>query len=126
MKMKLMFFSAAFVLTSSIVSAQNARLIGGVNFANVSITDNGKVDDAKMLTAFQVGFVGDLSVAGIFSVQPGILFTGKGTKTQSGDPSTLNYSKATTNPYYIEVPVNFVLKTPLASGKNSSATRFFV
>src|SRR6266508_4504729 len=74
----------------------NAILRGGVNLANVSVTDNGRVDDAKMLASFQVGIVGNIHVASLLYFQPGLLFTGKGTKSQSGDPSSLNYSKATT------------------------------
>ena len=93
-----------------------AILRGGVNLANISITDNGKVDEARMLTSFQVGFAGDIRVVGIFYIQPGLLFTGKGAKSESGDPSGLNYSWATTHPYYLEMPLNFVLKTPVVNG----------
>ena len=45
-------------------------------------------------------------------MQPGLLFTGKGSKTQSGNTNDATYYRATTNPYYIEVPVNLVFKTP--------------
>ena len=116
----MMIFCAAALISSAFVSAQNARIVGGLNLANVSITDNGKVDEAKMLTSFQVGVIGDFHLGSIVYLQPGILYTGKGSKTQSGDPSSANYSKATSNPMYIEVPVNLVFKTPAV--KN---TRFF-
>ena len=115
-----MIFCAAALISSAFVSAQNARIVGGLNLANVSITDDGKVDEAKMLTSFQVGVIGDFHLGSIVYLQPGILYTGKGSKTQSGDPSSANYSKATSNPMYIEVPVNLVFKTPAV--KN---TRFF-
>ena len=115
-----MIFCAAALISSAFVSAQNARIVGGLNLANVSITDDGKVDEAKMLTSFQVGVIGDFHLGSIVYLQPGILYTGKGSKTQSGDPSSANYSKATSNPMYIEVPVNLVFKTPAI--KN---TRFF-
>jgi hypothetical protein len=94
-------------------------LRGGANFANVSVNDDGDVDDAKSLTTFQLGIIGDLYLAPILYLQPGIIFTGKGTKTQVGDEGDANWYKATTNPYYIEIPVNLVLKTP---GKS---TKFF-
>jgi len=90
----------------------SAILRGGINFANVSINDNGDIDDAKTLTSFQLGLIGDLPLAPFLSVQPGILFTGKGTKTQSGTEGSANWYKATSNPYYVEVPVNLILKTP--------------
>jgi hypothetical protein len=89
-----------------------AILKGGVNLANVSINDDGDIDDAKSLTSFQAGIVGDLYIAPFLSLQPGLLFTGKGTKTQSGDEDDATFYRAKTNPMYIEVPVNLVFKTP--------------
>ena len=115
MKKKMAIVSIAVVsLFISSVQAQkcSAILKGGINFANVSINSNGDIDDAKTLTSFQVGIIGDLRVAPFFYVQPGLIFTGKGTKTQSGTEGSANWYRATSNPYYIEVPVNFVLKTP--------------
>ena len=103
------------------VHAQKSTAIlkGGVNLANVSISDDGGIDDAKMLTSFQVGIIGDLYVAPLLSIQPGIVFTGKGTKTQSGNQGDANYYRATTNPYYLEIPLNLMIKTP------TGPTKFF-
>src|SRR5688572_9816282 len=120
MKMRIIVFCAAALLITSFANAQSARIEAGLNLANVSITDDGKVDEAKMLTSFRLGVIGDFHLGSIVYLQPGILYTGKGTKTQSADPSSANYSKATSNPSYIEVPVNLVFKTPAM--KN---TRFF-
>jgi len=121
MKRKLSFsgFLCLFVI---VLNAQKSGAIlrGGLNLANVSVTDNGKVDDAKMLASFQVGIIGDLNVSDFFAIQPGFLVTGKGSKTQDGEPSDANYFKATTNPIYLEVPVNFVFKGPI-----SKDTKFF-
>jgi len=118
MKTKLLL--AAVLLGSALTS--NAQLLkGGVNLANVTITNDGSVDDNKMLTSFQVGFSGDVKITSFFYFQPGILFTGKGSKTQSGNTTDATYYRATTNPYYIEIPANFVFKTP---GK-ASAPKFF-
>jgi hypothetical protein len=97
----------------------SAWLKGGVNFANVSYNSSGEVDDANMLTSFHVGIMGDVPVAKIFAIQPGLLFTGKGAKIESGSTNSLNYYKATTNPLYIEIPVNAVFKLPLASDESS-------
>jgi hypothetical protein len=104
------------------VSAQKGTAIlrGGLNLANVSVTENGRIDDAKMLTSFQVGIVGDINLAEFIALQPGILVTGKGTKSQDGDPSDANYFKATTNPIYLEVPLNLVFKGPIGPD-----TKFF-
>jgi len=114
--MKTKFFAAVLFLATTSLSSQaqnsNAILRGGVNLANVSITDNGRVDDAKMLASFQVGLIGNIHVANILYFQPGLLYTGKGTKTQSGTEGSANWYKATTNPYYIEMPLNLILKSP--------------
>jgi len=101
--------------------AQNsaAWLKGGVNFANISYNSKGQVDDANMLTSFHVGIMGDINIAKVFAIQPGLFFTGKGAKVQSGNSTDLNYYKATTNPLYVELPVNAVIKLPLSSDESS-------
>lgn len=95
-----------------------AWLKGGVNFANVSYNSKGEVDDANLLTSFHVGIMGDIPIIKVLALQPGLFFTGKGSKLQSGSSSDVNYYKATTNPLYIELPVNAVLKLPLPNESN--------
>ncbi len=118
---KLLLCAAAFGLIAIAASAQEKTstnnggfmIKGGVNLANISTTNNGRVDDANMLTSFHVGLGYDIPLSGGVSLQPALLFTGKGAKTESGKPSSDNYYKATSNPFYIELPVNFVGKIPL-------------
>lgn len=119
MKMKFVALAVASILVTASLNAQKsfAILRGGVNLANITITNDGSVDDNKSLTSFQAGIIGDLYVAPFFSVQPGLLFTGKGSKTQSGNETDATYYRATSNPYYIEVPVNLVFKTPTGDVK---------
>ena len=115
MKKKIVIFSLALIgLFTSSVHAQKSSAIlrGGLNLANVSINDDGGIDDAKTLTSFQVGIIGDLKLLPILSLQPGLIFTGKGTKTHSGDENDATWYHATSNPYYLELPVNLVFKTP--------------
>ncbi|HVG12860.1 MAG TPA: porin family protein [Flavisolibacter sp.] len=124
MKFKFVFAGAlSLLLGLNNSSAQgSSQLRAGINLANVSVNDNGRVDDANSLTSFQVGFVGDVPLAGKFiSLQPGVLFTGKGSKLQRGTATENGYFKQTSNPYYIEVPVNLVFKAPIG-GDN----RFFI
>ena len=94
--------------------AQNSSAIlrAGVNIANVTTTNDGSIDKANSLTSFQVGLIGDIHLASILYFQPGLVFTGKGSKTQSGNTSDATYYRATSNPYYIEVPANLILKSP--------------
>jgi hypothetical protein len=108
-----------FCITTCSLNAQKSSVIlrGGVNLANVSNNDNGSIDDAKTLTSFQVGVIGDLNLTSFLAIQPGLIFTGKGTKTQSGTEGSANWYRATSNPYYVEVPVNLVFKTPSAPVK---------
>jgi hypothetical protein len=105
---------AFFVFLGISSQAQRASVIirGGVNIANVTTTNDGDIDKANSLTSFQAGIIGDFHLFPFFSLQPGILFTGKGSKTESGNTSDPTYYRATSNPYYIEIPVNLVFKTP--------------
>lgn len=124
MKLKLLSF-LLFVAVAAGVNAQNSAVFlkAGLNLANVSISDNGTVDDAKMLPSFHAGLQGDFTlVKNVLSLQPGLFFTGKGSKTQAGNTTDANYYRATSNPMYIEVPVNVVLKLPLSD----KTSKFFV
>jgi Outer membrane protein beta-barrel domain len=112
--MKTKFISFAIIFLSIYNFSEAQVLRAGVNFANVTITNDGDIDENKMLTSFQVGFTGNLKIAPFLFFQPGILFTGKGSKTESGKTTDANYFRASSNPYYVEVPVNFVFKTPKA------------
>lgn len=104
----------------SAVKAQTGTvyLKGGLNIANVSTTNDGEIDDANALASFHVGFMGDLPIGKFFAIQPGLLLTGKGSKLQSGKPGDAAWYKATTNPLYLELPVNAVFKLPLAGGSS--------
>ena len=106
------------VITTVTANAQIVK--AGVNLANISVTNDGDVDDHSMLTSFHAGFSGDIKVAPFFYFQPGILITGKGSKTQSGSVSDPTYFRATTHPMYVEIPVNLIFKTPAAP------IRFFI
>lgn len=110
MKLK---FSLALLLFVGALSQVNAQFIkAGINFANITITNDGDVDKNKMLTSFQVGISGDIKIAPSIYFQPGLVFSGKGSKTSSGDPNGSTYFQATSNPLYVEVPANFVFKSP--------------
>jgi len=111
MYMKTKMISLLVVLSFTILSVQAQTLRAGVNLANVTITNDGDIDDNKMLTSFQVGISGDLFITKHFFSQPGIYLTGKGSKTQSGSTTDATYFRATSNPYYVEIPANFVFKT---------------
>jgi len=100
------------VLISAQAQKSFAVLRAGVNIANVTTTNDGSIDEANSLTSFQVGITGNLHIVPFLSLQPGLIFTGKGSKTQSGNTSDATYYRATSNPYYIEIPANLVFKSP--------------
>lgn len=105
-------FCAAAILSVSAAYAQRPALQvrAGLNLANVSTNDKGEVSDANTLSSFQVGVLGDIPLAGLFYLQPGVIYTGKGSKIERD--GTLGF-KATTNPFYIEVPVTGLVKVPM-------------
>lgn len=104
--------SAVFLFILFFSTARAQVLKGGVNLANISISNNGEVDENRSLISFHIGLAGDFKLTDILYLQPGILFTGKGSKTESGDPNGNTWYKAASNPFYAEIPVNLVLKTP--------------
>jgi Outer membrane protein beta-barrel domain len=117
--MKTISLALLLMLTTS-VSLHAQILKAGVNLANISITNDGDVDDHSMLTSFHAGVSGDIKIAPFLFFQPGILITGKGSKTRSGSTDDATYFRATTNPIYVEAPLNLIFKTPAAP------LRFFV
>src|SRR5678815_38083 len=97
-----------FVISSSAFSQQSRAIVKtGVILAIVSVSDIGNIDDANMLTCFQVGALGDIHVTSLLYFQPGLIFTGKGSKIEIGRPDENLYIKQTSNPFYIEVPVSY-------------------
>lgn len=104
----------------SIAQSSKVYVKGGVNVANISTNNDGSVDDATARTSFHVGVMADLPIGKFFAIQPGLLFTGKGAKLESGNSTDANYYKATTKPYYIELPVNAVLKIPFEPNGNNN------
>ncbi len=122
MKTKIILFFLSSILFNSIVKAQSGgRIHAGINLSNITVSSSGGVNDANMLTTFQAGVTGDFYLGGPLYLQPGILYTGKGSKVESGTPGTNGYFKQTFNPYYFEIPVNLIFKTPAIG-----AGRFFV
>lgn len=111
---RILTFSAMFIGIIT-TNAQNSKSFfkAGINLANVSYNANGNADDANILLSFQAGIVGDFSITSFLSVQPGLMISGKGSKTQSGNVSDANYYRATSNPWYVEIPVTLVLKAPI-------------
>jgi len=120
-KLLLIVLFAVTIFNSAFSQQSRAIVKAGVNLANVSTSSDGNIDKANMLTSFQVGLVGDIHVTSVLYFQPGIVFTGKGSKIEIGRPEENLYAKQTSNPFYIEVPANLVIKLPF-----NSESHFFI
>jgi hypothetical protein len=116
LKQVLLLFVVTVYSLTAFSQESHLYLKGGVNIANITITDGGKYNDANSLVSFHAGLGADLPLNKYVSLQPSLLFTGKGSKTKGGQTTgtSATYFNATTNPYYIELPVNLVGKIPLA------------
>jgi hypothetical protein len=90
---------------------------GGYNLANISINNNGDVNDSKGLSTFHAGFIADIPVADILSVQTGLLLNGQGSKAYNyadNSNTSSNYVKYRFNPLYLQLPVSLALKFPIS------------
>ncbi len=114
---------AAMCISFAAMSQARLGIKGGLNLSTITVNNSGDVDKNQILPGFHAGLVADLPlVPRILSFQPGVFYSTKGSKLESGDPNnptiTNPYTKISTNPSYIEVPLNFVGKLPL--GGNTS------
>ena len=114
------FILVVFTWNISFTQKTSSYFKAGINLANVSINDNGNIDDANMLLSLHAGITGDIPVSSFLFVQAGLLITGKGSKTQSGNTTDANYYRASSNPWYVEVPVSIIIKAPIENN-----TKFF-
>ena len=90
--------------------AQGFGLRAGVNFANLNGENSeGNKFDNKLAPGFHVGVNYEMPVATDFYLQPGLLYSVKGAKSNNNDIRT--------SLGYVEVPLNFVYKPELGMGK---------
>ena len=105
-------FAAGILFTAS--AQTGARVIGraGVNFTNITGKDfEGDKDNGKLKTGFHIGADVEIPLADEFFIQPGVLFSTKGAKSDdSEDATTINLS-------YVEIPVSFIYKPVLGNGR---------
>ena len=122
--MKKLFLVAVAAIAIGTAQAQ-FYVQGGLNLANITKNNSGETSDYNMLTTFNAGLLGRFGISDIFDLETGLLFTGRGSKTEtyfSGNADD-NYIKSTFNPYYLELPLNAVIKLPFDSKANNS---FFI
>lgn len=106
---------SAFALTMLTFATKAQEKIGfqarvGVNFTNMNGKSDGDKENEKMKTGFHVGVDAAIPLAPDFYLQPGVLFSQKGSKSKANSDFKTNLS-------YIEVPVTFMYKPALGDGK---------
>ncbi|MEP6676115.1 MAG: porin family protein [Ferruginibacter sp.] len=113
--MKKVFFGCMLLFAASNVHAQ-AYLQGGLNLANITKDNNGNTEDNNMLPTFNVGLMSRFGLSHVVDLEAGVLLTGKGSKAETFFNNGSDYIKTKFNPIYVEVPLNLVVKFPLAKG----------
>ncbi|MEP6628611.1 MAG: outer membrane beta-barrel protein [Ginsengibacter sp.] len=107
----------ALALCAGFFTTANSQVYvqGGVNFANISNSKSGTVEDNNMLTTFNAGILGRFGLSSIVDFESGLILSGQGSKADSYFTSSRddNYVKAKFNPIYLQLPLNFVVKIPL-------------
>jgi hypothetical protein len=123
MKTKAIAFTSALLIGALVSQAQSSTattatmgkttfgIRAGINFQNITGKDGNDKDlDYKLKTGFHVGVNADIPIAPEFYVQPGLLFSTKGAKYDDAADTRTNVS-------YLEIPVNFLYKPVLGTGK---------
>jgi hypothetical protein len=107
---KLSFLIAGIILLVSVQSFAQTRfgIKAGLNLANVAIKSQGVTVTPSTLTSFHAGFLVDVALGNVGFIQPGVLVTGKGLKVKS------NNNESTSNPIYVEIPINLGARFELA------------
>ena len=95
--------------TTATVGGTTFGLRAGVNFQNINGKDAGDAElKNSLITGFHGGVNAEIPVGTGSYLQPGVLFSKKGTELKNtGEKVKLNY---------IEVPVNFIYKPALGKG----------
>ncbi|MFL5746256.1 MAG: porin family protein [Niastella sp.] len=113
MKTKALLIALSTTVFALGAKAQDKTTFGvraGVNFTNLNGKEsNGDKLDNKLKAGFNVGVNAEIPLVPDFYVQPGLLFSTKGSKDKQGD-GKLNLS-------YLEVPINLLYKPTLGAGK---------
>lgn len=96
---------AGMMSSNTAVAQMRAGIKGGLNVSNLYVDD---VDDENARYGFNVGVYGQLFASDVFTIQPELLFSTKGTKVEYG--GNLFDQEAKFNLNYLDLPVLAVFK----------------
>lgn len=111
MKQSLIILSAILLSVGS--KAQLFYVQGGVNFANITTTTDGRTEDNNILTSFNAGFMGRFGLSKVIDLETGLILNGQGSKAETFFNGGNDYVKSSFNPLYVQLPLNVVLKIPI-------------
>jgi hypothetical protein len=118
--MKRILIVSAFTIAMLTNAKAQLYVQGGVNLANITKTTSGQTEDNNILTTFNAGILSRFGLSKVIDLETGLLFTGKGSKAETyyaSGSTTDSYIKSKFNPFYIEVPLNIVLRIPVKGTK---------
>lgn len=89
----------------------------GVNYSNIILEDGaGDQQETQSTPGLRIGLSVDVPIAGHFYIQPELMYSRKGFKQDDSWYAGLD-NNFTVNANYIELPVNFLYKPTMGSGK---------
>lgn len=109
---KILFVIAAFA--SFECTTAQTYFQGGLNLANITQTNSGQTEKNNILPTFNAGILARFGLSTTVDLESGVLFTGRGSKAETYFNNDADYVKSKFNPLYVEVPLNLVIKLPLA------------
>jgi hypothetical protein len=113
MKTKMMLIALSIVLSATTVFSQSTTFGVRAGFNLFNITGRDAMDDKlenSLKAGFNVGVNAEIPVGIDFYLQPGVLFITKGADDVNGTDNKISIN-------YIEVPVNFLYKPALGTGR---------
>lgn len=85
-------------------------IVAGPNFSSATIKSGGEKETSGIITSVRAGVTVDLPLADEFYIGTGLLFAGKGAKNKDN-------SDIKTTLGYLQLPVNFLFKPEVGSGR---------
>lgn len=114
--MKKVILTVALLTTITLASQAQVYVQGGLNLANITKNNDGQTEKNNILPSFNVGILGRLPLADVFSLESGLLLSGHGSKAETYFNGGNDYVKSKFHPIYLQVPLNAVVKIPLQKG----------
>lgn len=111
--MKTLLLSLVLLLAIAVNTNAQVYLQGGLNLANITKTNDGQTEKNNMLASFNAGILARFDLSKELDLESGLLFTGHGSQAETYFNSGNDYVKSRFNPFYLQVPLNAVIKIPV-------------